>query len=72
MTRFREKIPRTLAKLITWRFLISAQYFIIGWWASGNPWVGLGAVGAALIVNSTLYWIHERTWNKIDWGKDSA
>jgi len=67
--KFIENFNRTIIKLITWRILISTQYFAVGWWVSGNPWVGVGAVGAALIVNSILYYLHERAWNRVQWGK---
>ena len=43
--------------------------FFGGWLASGNPWVGLGVVSFALVVNSILYYFHERVWNRIDAGK---
>jgi uncharacterized membrane protein len=68
-TKFQERIPRSLAKVITWRVLVTITNFIGGWLASGNPWVGLGVVGFALVVNSTLYFFHERAWNRADWGK---
>jgi uncharacterized membrane protein len=31
--------------------------------------VGLGVAGFALVVNSILYFFHERIWNRINWGK---
>jgi uncharacterized membrane protein len=30
---------------------------------------GLGLVGFTAVVNSTLYFIHERIWNRIDWDR---
>jgi uncharacterized membrane protein len=30
---------------------------------------GLGFAGFALVMNSTLYFIHERAWNRVDQGK---
>jgi uncharacterized membrane protein len=68
-TKFQEKIPRSVAKVITWRILVTITNFFGGWIASGNPWVGLGVVSFALVVNSILYFFHERTWNASDWGK---
>ena len=67
-----EKTIRSLGKVVTWRILVTVTNFFGGWIASGNPWVGLGVVGFALIVNSTLYYFHERAWNRILWGKGSV
>lgn len=68
-TKFYERIPRSLAKVISWRVLVTITNFVGGWLASGNPWVGLGVVSFALVVNSILYFFHERAWNNADWGK---
>ena len=64
-----ERIPRSLAKVITWRILVTITNFFGGWLASGNPWVGLGVVSFALVVNSILYFVHERVWNRTDWDR---
>lgn len=69
INKFKEKIPRSIAKVITWRILVTITNFIGGWIASGNPWVGLGVAGFALVVNSVLYFFHERIWNVLGWGK---
>jgi uncharacterized membrane protein len=71
-TKFEERIPRSVAKVITWRILVTITNFFGGWLASGNPWVGLGVVSFALVVNSVIYYVHERLWNKIDAGKQSV
>lgn len=68
-SRFTERIPRSVAKVITWRVLVTFTNFFGGWIASGNPWVGLGVAGFALVVNSTLYFFHERLWNRSDWDR---
>jgi len=64
-----ERIPRSVAKVITWRILVTITNFFGGWIASGNPWVGLGVVSFALVVNSVLYFFHERAWNRTDWDR---
>ena len=69
-TKFEERIPRSVAKVITWRILVTITNFFGGWIASGNPWVGLGVVSFALVVNSIIYFFHERSWNASDWGKE--
>jgi uncharacterized membrane protein len=68
-TRVKERIPRSVLKVITWRVAVTITNFFGGWIASGNPWVGLGVVGFALVVNSILYFFHERIWNASDYGR---
>ena len=69
---FYERAMRSLGKVVTWRILVTITNFFGGWIASGNPWVGLGVVSFALVVNSILYYVHERVWNRIDAGKAYA
>ena len=67
-----EKAMRSLGKVVTWRILVTITNFIGGWLASGSWQVGLGVVSFALVVNSILYYFHERSWNRLDWGKQEA
>jgi uncharacterized membrane protein len=66
-----ENIMRSLGKVVTWRILVTVTNFIGGWLASGSWAVGLGVVSFALVVNSILYFFHERAWNRIQWGKEA-
>ena len=68
-TKFVEKALRSLGKVVTWRILVTITNFIGGWLASGSWQVGLGVVSFALVVNSILYYFHERAWNRVDAGK---
>jgi uncharacterized membrane protein len=68
--KFYEKALRSLGKVVTWRILVTITNFIGGYIASGSWMVGLGVVSFALVVNSILYFFHERAWNKIDAGKE--
>ena len=68
--KFYERVLRSLGKVVTWRILVTITNFIGGWLASGSWQVGLGVVSFALVVNSVLYYFHERIWNRIDAGKE--
>jgi len=68
--KFYERVLRSLGKVVTWRILVTITNFIGGWLASGSWQVGLGVVSFALVVNSILYYFHERSWNRIDAGKE--
>lgn len=64
-----ERAIRSMGKVVTWRILVTITNFVGGYIASGSWKVGLGVVGFALVVNSVLYYFHERAWNRSDWGK---
>lgn len=64
-----ERVPRTIAKAITWRLLMMISVSVIGWIITGDYLKGLQAGLMALVVNTTLYILHERLWNRWDWAK---
>ena len=67
--KFYEKVMRSIGKVVTWRVLVTITNTIGGYLASGSWTVGLGVASFALVVNSILYYFHERAWNRIDAGK---
>ena len=67
--KWAEKWPRSLIKVISWRATVTLSNFVGAWWVSGSIAAGLGFAGFALIVNSCLYYLHERAWNRVDWAK---
>lgn len=65
-----ETHSRTVAKAISWRVIatiitMTAVYIFTGEWLIT---VGVGAV--EVIAKITFYYLHERIWHKISWGKD--
>jgi|TARA_B100000035_G_C20986502_1_gene548064 uncharacterized membrane protein len=64
-----ERFPRTIAKAVTWRSWMMVTNSVIGWIVAGNPWKGLTIGLMALVINSTLYLLHERLWNRNDWNR---
>ena len=67
--QFIEKVPRSLAKLITWRVVITFSNGLAVYIATGSFMVSLQVVSIALVINSIVYFLHERAWNKLSWGK---
>lgn len=63
MLKFNENHPRTIVKMITWRVLLTISHVVNGFLATGSLLVGLKIAGIATIINSALYWLHERLWN---------
>lgn len=67
--KFTEKHPRTIAKAITWRVLLTISHIVNAFIATGSLIVGLKIAGLATIINSILYWSHERVWNWWQWNR---
>ena len=60
---------RSLVKTVTWRITGSTATFLIAYAMTGNFAVA-GVIGVTqLISNTILYYIHERVWNRIVWGR---
>ena len=59
---------RSLAKTISWRLTGSGATFLISWIISRDIAVAGSIATIQIVANTILYYIHERIWNKINWG----
>jgi uncharacterized membrane protein len=66
---FVESQWRTLGKIISWRVLLTIMNFTYTYVVTGNWRAGLAVAGLAAVINSFLYWAHERIWNRVPAGK---
>jgi|LauGreDrversion4_2_1035121.scaffolds.fasta_scaffold1003606_2 uncharacterized membrane protein len=66
---FHETQLRSLSKVVTWRILITVSHMINAVVATGSWLTGLQIAGLALVINSGLFWAHERSWNFIQWNR---
>ncbi|MEH6535355.1 MAG: DUF2061 domain-containing protein [Psychroserpens sp.] len=64
-----EKIKRTLVKTISWRVLGTIATIVISYLITGTLALAFSIGFIELISKLVLYYFHERTWNKIKWGK---
>ena len=64
-----ESTKRSLVKTISWRITGSLATFIISYLIIGNIAVSGTIALIQVTFNTILYFIHERIWNKISWGK---
>ena len=60
---------RSLAKSITWRLIAIAVTFIVGYVMTGSWQFAVSLSLISNLINFVLYYIHERFWLKIDWGR---
>jgi uncharacterized membrane protein len=68
---FYENQYRTVAKIVSWRVILTAVNFTYTYVVTGSWQAGLAVAGLAALFNSLIYWAHERVWNRIEWGKVS-
>jgi uncharacterized membrane protein len=66
---FIEGIFRSIGKSLTWRILITMSNVLIPYFTTGSFGQALAFLGLATIINIAIYYLHERTWNKIPYGK---
>lgn len=64
-----ESASRSLVKTITWRIAGSSAVFAISWAFTGHAGMAGTIALSQLIISTTLYFIHERIWNQISWGR---
>lgn len=60
---------RSLVKTVTWRITGSSATFLIAYLIVGDFSISSGIAATQLILNTILYYIHERVWNIITWGR---
>lgn len=60
---------RSFVKTLSWRITGTLDTFIISYIVTGKPHLALSISGVEVITKLTLYYFHERVWNKIPFGK---
>jgi uncharacterized membrane protein len=63
---------RSLAKATTFRILATASCCLVIAIGTGNPALGLSMAIADGVLGSVLYYLHERAWDSISWGRAPA
>ncbi len=66
-----DKPRRSLIKTITWRITGSGSTFGISYLILGNFVIAGSIATIQLVTNTVLYFIHERVWDRVKWGRAS-
>lgn len=61
-------VKRHLLKTVSWRIVGSVDTVLLGWFITGRITIGAQIGGLELITKMVLYFLHERTWHKINFG----
>ena len=65
----REAHSRSLAKAISWRVTGTLDTFVISYIITGHAMLAGSIAGTELLTKILLYYLHERAWAKIPWGR---
>lgn len=63
-------IKRSIAKTFSWRVIGTLDTILIAYIITGTINHALSIGGIELVSKMILYFFHERSWNKIKWGKN--
>ena len=69
--RIRETVNRfrSIVKVITWRITASLDTFFISYIITGRFDWATSIAFFEIITKAILYYLHERGWNKVNWGR---
>lgn len=65
-----ESRRRSLTKAVTWRATGTLDTFIVSLLLTGEPKIAVSIASVEFFTKIFLYYLHERIWNKITWGKN--
>jgi len=65
-----EKSYRSIVKSVSWRTIGTIDTFLISWLVTGKLDFAITIGGVEVFTKMTLYYFHERTWNKISFGRE--
>ena len=64
-----ETALRSLVKAYSYRICGSLTTVIISYTITGHIVVSLAIGATELVIKPFVYWLHERLWNRISWGR---
>lgn len=60
---------RTIIKTLSWRVMATIATFLVSYVISSDISIASGIAGTQIFIHTFLYYIHERAWIKVEWGK---
>jgi uncharacterized membrane protein len=64
-----ETHTRSILKAISWRTLGTLDTFAISWFFTGRVEVAGSIAGLEIVTKIAWYYLHERVWAAISWGR---
>jgi uncharacterized membrane protein len=66
----KDKNYRSVLKSISWRITGTIDTFVISYLVTGKFAIAMSISGVEILTKFTLYYFHERLWNKINIGRE--
>lgn len=66
---FREYLGRSVVKAISYRAVVVVADFAAVYLFTGRVEIALGFVVVSNIYTTGLYFLHERFWDRVEWGR---
>ena len=63
---------RSIVKALSWRVTGTIDTFVVSFLVTGELLIAGSIASIEVLTKIILFWMHERTWNKINWGKYST
>ena len=60
---------RSVAKSVSWRVFALVITFLVGWQVTGSLTAGLAIGGSDCLLKIGTYYLHERLWLRVRWGR---
>ena len=60
---------RSVAKAASWRTLATVDTFLISWLITGRAATAGGIAATEVLTKVVLFYLHERGWNLLRWGR---
>lgn len=70
MVHFIESHARSILKAITWKIVASLISFSVSYYQTGDFQYALRFSAIVFFIGIAAYYVHERTWNAVHWGKE--
>jgi uncharacterized membrane protein len=64
-----ESHARSVAKAVSWRTLGTVDTFVISWFMTGRLTLAGSIAGLEFATKIAWYYLHERIWAMIHWGR---
>ncbi len=61
---------RSFSKAVSWRSMASLDTFVVSFVVTGRVGLAGSIAGAELVTKIALYYLHERIWAAIPWGRN--
>lgn len=67
-----EKPHRSVLKAFSWRAVGTLDTMVVSFVITGSMKMAASIGAIELVTKMALYYFHERAWNRIGWGRETA